>query len=68
MRQALLLRTTILADAPPEPSREDKDWAKTCMKGGDALGIKVLDFIILARDDDNVEKYYSFADHSLMSE
>jgi len=51
----------------PEPSREDKDWVKTCMKGGEALGIKVLDFIILARDDGNTEKYYSFADHSLMS-
>ena len=52
----------------PDPSVEDKEWVKTCMKGGDALGIKVLDFIILARDDEGIEKYYSFADHSLMSD
>jgi len=36
------------------------------MQGGEALGIKVLDFIVVARDDDGADSYYSCADHSFM--
>jgi len=50
----------------PEPSQEDREWVRTCMQGGNSLGIKVLDFIILAKDDQGNEKYYSFSEHSLM--
>lgn len=50
----------------PEPSREDKEFTRTLVKGGDVLNLKVLDHIIVGTEETGNERYYSFADHSGM--
>jgi DNA repair protein RadC len=45
------------------PSQEDKAITKTLVEGGDLLGIKVHDHIIVNTDN---ERYFSFRDNQLM--
>lgn len=48
----------------PEPSSEDRDFTRTLIKGGDVLGLKVLDHVIVGTEETGNEKHYSFADHN----
>ena len=49
-----------------EPSREDRAFTETATKLGDAMGIKILDHIIVGRDMvSGTVKHYSFSDHML---
>lgn len=45
------------------PSQEDKAITKSLVEGGDLLGIKVHDHIIVNTDN---ERYFSFSDNQLM--
>ena len=47
----------------PTPSLEDRDCTQRLYRAGQILGIRVLDHIIIGRDD-----YFSFADAGLLSE
>lgn len=47
----------------PAPSREDRECTQRLIQAGQILGIRVLDHIVLGRDD-----YYSFADAGLLGE
>ena len=47
----------------PAPSQEDRLLTRKLVLAGEALGIKVLDHLILG---DGSETYYSFADEQLL--
>ncbi len=47
----------------PSPSQEDRECTRRLIHAGHILGIRVLDHIVLGRDD-----YYSFADAGQLSE
>jgi len=47
----------------PAPSREDRECTRRLYQAGRVLGIRVLDHVILGRED-----YYSFADAALLSD
>ncbi len=47
----------------PAPSREDRECTQRLAQAGKILGIRVLDHVILGRDD-----YFSFADAALLDE
>jgi DNA repair protein RadC len=47
----------------PAPSREDRECTQRLIHAGQILGIRVLDHIVLGRDD-----YYSFADAGMLGE
>ena len=47
----------------PAPSQEDRLLTRKLVLAGEALGIKILDHIILV---DGSETYYSFADEQLL--
>ena len=46
----------------PDPSKYDKELTQKFEKGGELLGIQILDHIIISRCG-----YYSFLEHDLMS-
>jgi len=46
-----------------EPSLSDREITKQIVKGGDLLGIKILDHVIIGKG-----KFYSFADEGLIDE
>jgi len=48
----------------PAPSQEDRLLTRKLVLAGEALGIKVLDHIVLG---DGSETYYSFADEALLA-
>ncbi len=45
-----------------EPSKNDTDLTQSIVKGGELLGIQILDHIIMAKYD-----YFSFLQHDLIS-
>jgi DNA repair protein RadC len=47
----------------PAPSQEDRLLTRKLVLAGEALGIKVLDHLIL---DDGTDAYFSFADEQLL--
>lgn len=47
----------------PEPSGGDRDITRKLVRGGQLLGIRILDHIIVSDDS-----YYSFADKGLLEE